>query len=158
MKKQLLVASVLLMMTLTASFAQGDQNFDVPNAMRVEQTALFNSGANWRMNVGDAPLTAQRGQSTAALTLERNALVSRKTAMGTSGDDIGPQESVVWSIPLSGSVKEVAFTGDGNLVVYDTANKVLWQSNTAGQGVVLKYFADGVLEVYGSGGQSLWRQ
>lgn len=158
MKKQLFTAATLLLLSATATFAQQNPLNPVPEHLRTEQVPTIHTGANWRLKVGDSPLTAQWGQNYAYLKLEKNALVSSKTINITHGDDMGPQSSVVWSIPLSGSVKEVIFGQDGNLVVYDTAGEVLWQSDTAGRGHKFKFYSDGVLDVFDGGDHSVWRR
>lgn len=78
--------------------------------------------------------------------------------MSMSGDDMGPQTNEAWSIPLSGLVKELVFQPDGNLVVLDTSNKVLWSTGTGGRGDQLKFYGDGVLEIFDKSGVSIWRK
>ncbi|MBO0931577.1 hypothetical protein [Fibrella aquatilis] len=155
MKTQCLAVFALLL-SLTTAFAQPPTNNGDVNA--AERPAQLLASANWRMKVGDAPLLATRGNDAAELALERNALVAKKTVTITTGDDMGAHTSVVWSIPLSGAVNELVFQPDGNLVVVDTANKVLWQTNTKGQGHILRFYGDGVLDLFDKTNGSVWRK
>lgn len=163
MKKQLLVAFALSLFSATATFAQtgnvisGDGTRSVPPPPR-EDIPAIGVQSNWRLPVNES-LSAKSADGTIAnLTLRKNALVAEKTVMATSGDDMGPQTSEVWSIPLSGSVNELVLKQDGNLVVLDTNKQVLWQTNTAGRGHLLKFYSDGVLDLFDKADRSVWRR
>ena len=52
---------------------------------------------------------------------------------------------------------EFTFQEDGNLVLYDPSEQVLWSSNTAGQGAkLLAMQLDGELAIYKENGEKLW--
>ena len=153
----------LLLMGGAATFAQSNSMNDIPNELRHERATTIYTYTGWRLQVdAAAAVTAQWGNNYAYLDLKSNALVSSRSTMilssGPGDDNVGPQLSGVWSIPLSGSAKEVVFTADGNLVVYDTANKVLWQSNTAGRGHRFTFYSDGVLDIFDKENRSVWRR
>jgi len=152
--------------TASATFAQMGQIIDTHGRSEVSLTpngqyqaprpeTITRSKGSKITDVGG--ISVSEG-SAAGLKLTTNALILEKYTMSMSGDDMGPQTNEAWSIPLSGSVKELVFQPDGNLVVLDTSNKVLWSTGTGGRGDQLKFYGDGVLEIFDKSGVSIWRK
>lgn len=76
-----------------------------------------------------------------------------------AGDDVHTITKQVWSIPFSGSAKEMEFQSDGNLVVRDSGNKVLWASNvSAPRGKRLKMDFTGKLQIFSEHWDILWEK
>ncbi|MEZ0486906.1 hypothetical protein [Fibrella aquatica] len=162
MKKKLVAAAVLVLLSTSATFAQmggvistqgKDGTAPGPQATN-NQTINFSKG-NKLADVGGV---ATSGGGQAGLKLTPNALVLEKYTMVTGGDDMGTHANEVWSIPLSGAVKELVFQADGNMAVLDTNGKALWSTGTGGKGDHLKFYPDGVLEIFDKAGASIWRK
>lgn len=172
MKKKLLVAATLLLLSATATFAQmggiigGATNGGAPQSLTppggyspTPQTMIYQKGYYVVPNVGETVRSSWgMGGSDAGLKLTSSALVLEKTTMVMSGDDMGAHTNEAWSIPLSGAVKALVFQSDGNLAVLDTNSKVLWSTGTGGRGDHFKYYPDGVLEIFDKAGMSIWRK
>lgn len=165
MKKPLIVALSLLLFSTTATFAQmgviqpdrlaaGDMNGappNIPNNIVIDRSIKL--AVNQSITVGNLAFGGE-----ARLTLKDNALVMETVVTGM-GDDVHPITKEVWSIPFSGSAKEMEFQSDGNLVVRDSGNKVLWASNvSAPRGKRLKMDFTGKLQIFSEHWEILWEK
>lgn len=170
MKKQFVAASLLMLFSTTATFAQrgstmgnivgesleaGERNGAPPNIPRhIIYDRSFKLPINQPIVAGSAMFGGQ-----AALTLKTNALVMERTTMEMAGDAYHTTTTPVWSIPFSGAAKEMEFQSDGNLVVRDSGNQVLWASNRSapgGQRLMVDF--NGKLQVYNENGGVLWEK
>ena len=79
-------------------------------------------GANWRLK-RDEPLVVRVGVETAQLTLKRQMLVSEKASNGAGG-----QLRRIWAIALSADASELVFRPNGELVILDEDQNVIWRS------------------------------
>lgn len=160
-----LVCSLLLFST-TVTFAQmgnivgeslsaGDRNGaapTIPNNIVIDHS--FKLAVNQPLTIGNSAFGGE-----AKLTLKRNELVMEKTITEMIMDILQTATKQVWSIPFSGSANEMEFQSDGNLVVRDSGNKVLWASNeSAPRGKRLKMDNTGKLQIFNEHWTILWEK
>lgn len=166
MKKYLTVACSLPLFSTTATFAQssmgnilpyskeaGDANGAPPKVAKdIVIDRGFKRAVNEPIVVGNSAFGGE-----ARVTLRSDALVM-ETAIFNDMVDNHTDIRQVWSIPFSGS-EEMEFQSDGNLVVRDSNNKVLWASNMpASRGKRLKVNFDGKLQVLNEDWFVVWEK
>ena len=167
MKKQFVVACSLLLFSTTATFAQmehivpksqlaGDKDSPPP---KIPDNSTFDNSFKLVVNqtIGAGSPTHGGG---AILTLKNNELVMEIAVTEMMGDEFTTNTKPVWSIPFSGSAKELEFQPDGDLVVRDANNKVLWAANvSASRGKRLAINRNGKLLIFDSTRrQLLWEK
>ncbi|MBC7570694.1 MAG: hypothetical protein H7319_13285 [Spirosoma sp.] len=135
--------------------AAGDMNgapSNIPNNIVIDYSIKL--AVDKSFTVGNSAFGGE-----ARLTLKNNALVMETAAVAMAGDDVHTITKQVWSIPFSGSAKEMEFQSDGNLVVRDSGNKVLWASNvSAPRGKRLKMDFTGKLQIFSEHWDILWEK
>ncbi len=167
MKKYFVVACSLLLFSNTATFAQmskiipdgmlvGDVNIypprETPGGVVISNS--FKLAVNKPMFAGG---TVFEGH--ACLTLKNNELVMETTVTEIYEGHVLTDTKQVWSIPFSGSAKELEFQPGGGLVVRDSNNKVLWTSNVSASRV--KWFTmgfNGKMQIVSENGDILWEK
>ncbi|NEU70026.1 hypothetical protein GK091_24310 [Spirosoma agri] len=167
MKNYFVVTCSLLLFSTTVTFAQmgnvvketstlaGDRN-DGP--AQIPQHLVFDRMVKLAV---DQPVTIGNAAigGAASLTLKNNALVMERIVTGMLMDIPHTDTKQVWSIPFSGSAKELEFLPDGDLVVRDSANKVLWASTVSasiGKRLVMDF--TGKLQIFDREGRVLWEK
>lgn len=124
--------------------------------VRNDDTVLFDSATNTGTR-NTTLVTALRSNSSASSANGRYLL-----AMQADGNavlyDTGANHKVLWNSGTFGNQDaRLVAQGDGNVVVYSTANKALWNSGTQGNpGATLALQNDGNLVLYSSANRALW--
>ena len=134
MKKYFVVACSLLLFSNTATFAQMGKI--IPDGMLVGDMNGQHREGVFRTNNGflmplDQSVKAGGPSRQVKLTLKKNELVREMMIMDKDVSSPDMDFHQKWSISFSGSAKDLIFQSDGNLVVRDANNKVLWAANAS---------------------------
>ena len=94
------------------------------------------------------------------LTLKKNQLVLSMMIIDINFPPFDEDFHEKWSISFSGSAKDLIFQSDGNLVVRDANNKVLWALNVSvPRGRVLALDpVEGRMQIYDDQSQLVWEK
>jgi hypothetical protein len=67
-----------------------------------------------------------------------------------------PANRPIWATGTEGYAQRLAFQSDGNVVLYDGSNRAIWATNTDGRGRLFAFQADGNFVVYDGGGRAVY--
>ena len=164
MKKYFVIACSLLLFSNTATFAQMGKI--IPDGMLVgdmsghpPRGSIFDVSSSFVMSLNKSITSGGVGRQ-ARLTLKKNELVLEMMSVDMNVPSPDMDFHQKWSISFSGSAKDLIFQSDGNLVVRDANNKVLWAANAPaprGRRFVLEP-VEGKIEIYDSADQLLWEK
>lgn len=167
MKKQLITAVFLLLVTTTVTFAQmgeivqgagtGGGNSNPPSTITGERAC----GRGFKLPVG-GKLTAGPSDHGASLHLRSDALVMEIHKTEMSGDEFVPRTTESWSIPFNTPARELEFTPQGELIVRGQNNQILFNAYPDRPGEWLKITPDGTLKIDAKDGKGnlyiLWKK
>ena len=155
MRTSVLVVFSLLMLSAWALFAQMRQIIDnlvlSGGVCSIDPNNTISLRPTLEMSVNYA-LKAGVGGTYAMLVPESNQLVMYKGDVTMVGDEPQSSEKKLWSIGFAEPAHEMEFMLDGNLVVRNKNDKILWQTNTAKlpyRGEIVKIDPVGTMSVLG---------
>lgn len=157
MKKQLLIVCSLLFFSATsfAQLAKGNITYDG------KQDRFITIKAGFILPEGNSITAGKDGTDNATLLLKHNELIMETTTYDLSRDNPAVVRQA-WRIPLTFSdavlVKELEFQPDGNMIVRDTKNNVLWGTGVNHDAQVFKMYPDGKLQLVSHFGKVHWEK
>lgn len=144
------------------------------NASQVPTTGKFltlnadgeNLPSDWYLRLMGEASRMLKGQRALVATMPSNPVDDTGTGGGTGGVDaptstnslqVGKQLNTGQRIASTNGSYHFDLQGDGNLVTYSSAGKVIWTANTQGKGgTKLILQSDGNLVLYTSAGKAVW--